>query len=218
MEEKQITTAETNLTTQIAESGQGEEHLASQTESTVQSPEKNREFAQRRRNIEREELTQKIRLETVKSIVGEKNPFNDKPFSSQEDIDDYIKTLTANKNNTGKDWYYLDRQKFFELNTDFDEQKFQDLLDNPEFIEFSQGKVGVLPLTEIYNDFNLFNKKVEELAIEKAQIMYLKKFSSPGSLNSSATSKSNTWNDMTEQEFEREIERAKKGYYTSKGK
>lgn len=219
MEEK--ITAETNFTTEIAESGNEE-----RVEEVKQTPEQNREFARIRRNQEKEhfekEISDRVRLSTAKEILDNINPFTNKELSSLEDLDEFLQ-LKKNKNEDitnqvekEKAWYQKDKAKFFEINPDFDEQKFRLLMEDEDFNDFSNGKIGKIPLNEIYKEYNLFLKKIEDLANQKAQKMYLKKLSSPGSLTSSYMDKNFQWNDMSEQEFERAISNAKKGYYTSK--
>ncbi|MBQ7308053.1 MAG: hypothetical protein IJW82_05965 [Clostridia bacterium] len=224
------TTAQTNQAITIAEDGKEIAGVQNQEVSTQQTPEQNREFAKIRRNQEREkfekEITEKVKLSTVNQIFSRLEPDLKKEFGSMEEFEEYFKNSkflndTSKENldiqNQDEFWYQKDKELFFKQNPDFNEEQFKALLEDDDFCEFSSGKVGKEPLFKIYQEYHSFLKKVENLATQKAERMYLKRISSPGSLSQNPyNSKKLSWSDMSEQEFEKAISNAKKGYYTTK--
>ena len=97
-------------------------------------------------------------------------------------------------------------------------QDVYNLIGDSDFREFASNKIDFMKFEDICNDYKLFNQKIDKLAEEKAEKLFLKRISSPGSLSSITNgnySKSNSWNSMSEQEFERAINDAKRGYYSS---
>ena len=225
-------TAEKNNVTQIAESDNlitdgVNENLEV---STTQTPEQNREFAKIRRNQEKEkfekELTEKVKLSTLKEIAFKIDPSADYDFKSVDDFESFLqqhnnsniqKDLDKKEIEKDENWFQKDKNLFFLKNPDFNEKQFSELLNDSDFQEFSSGKVGQIPLYQIYQEYNSFIKKVEKLATQKAERMYFKRISSPGSLSQNPYNfKSLSWSDMSEQEFEKAISNAKKGFYSNK--
>ena len=228
---KENLTAETNIITQIAESDDLQNQGVTENfdVSTPQTPEQNREFAKIRRNQEKEkfekDLTEKVKLSTLNEIALKLNPNLDYEFKSIDEFDKFLQEKnnfdyqkkTDTKLEDEKNWFLKDKDLFFQKNPDFDEKKFNELLNDSSFEEFSCGKVGEIPLYQIYQEYNSFMKKVEKLATQKAERMYLKRLSSPGSLSQNPYNfNSLSWSDMSEQEFEKAISNAKKGFYSNK--
>lgn len=234
-------TAEKNTVNEIAEIDKEKvEQVAEELgekQQTKQTSEQNKEFARIRRNKEREiyekELTEKTKSETKKEILENIFTFSGKKFNSVEELGEFFKSQEDKKeqkilpeneksfNNTkGEEeyeWYKRDKEDFFAKNKDFDDEKFEKLIKDEDFCEFTRGKVGKTPLNEIYTDYLLLLKKSEKLAQEKAERMYLKKNSSPGSLSRFPYIETNSiWGNMNEQEFEKAISNAKKGLYSNK--
>lgn len=129
-------------------------------------------------------------------------------------INDQNAKKNEKNNDFSAEWFYKDKQDFLSQNPEFDEEKLVNLLTDEDFCEFAQGKVGKVPLGEIYNDYNFLLKKVEIMSQKKAHQMYLKKFSSPGSLaKNTGYNGEKVWSAMSEQEFENAIKNAKNGMY-----
>lgn len=239
-------TAEKNIVNEIAEIDKNNvekeniENLAEELDEKQQkkqTSEQNKEFARIRRNKEREiyekGLTEKTKSETQNEILEKIFTSSGKKFNSIDELEEFFKNqedlkrqkvlpesvenVESTNNKEGYDWYIKDKEDFFARNKDFDDKKFEELINDEDFCEYSRGKVGKTPLNEIYSDYLLLLKKSEKLAQQKAERMYLKKNSSPGSLSKIPhIETSSIWGNMNEQEFEKAISNAKKGLYSNK--
>ena len=112
-----------------------------------------------------------------------------------------------------KQWYANDRKDFFSKHPEMTDAELTTLLSNEQFLLYGDGKFGSKPLAEIYDGFNKMMSTFENKAKSMAEKMYANKQSSPGPLNSSEVSKTKSWADMSPNEFEVEIQKAKDGGY-----
>jgi hypothetical protein len=112
-----------------------------------------------------------------------------------------------------REWYVNDRKKFFEKHPEMTESMLSSLLQNEQFLLYGEGKFGNKPLSDIYDGFTKVVTTFETKAKSIAEKMYANRKSSPGSLNSSEVSKTKSWEDMSDAEFEAEIQKAKNGGY-----
>lgn len=180
-----------------------------------QSKEQNSENARRRREAERkaelEKERQTAREQAIIETLGGKNPYTNEEMKDSADVaeyllmreiekeggdplGDYSKVLKNKEKEKAKvqaekdeksEWYRKDRELF--------EQKYPDvniseLIENKRFNRYAEGKVGTLPLSEIYEGFieseNEIRAEAEKNANNKAQQQLANAKASPGSLAS----------------------------------
>lgn len=152
----------------------------------VQSKEENAEFARMRREAETKAKLEQAKVDAIIEAVGD-NPYTGKPIRNKADADEYLLMKKIQKE--GKDpiadyheyvkptnkeeWFNQDAKDFKSKYPDID----QSILNSDKFVRFAKGKVGVLPMAEIWADFTeLFPQKKAE-----AQALANKK-STPGKL------------------------------------
>ena len=87
----------------------------------------------------------------------------------------------ADKAAKEKEWYRKDQEDFA---TKHPEVNLQTLIQDPQFQKFASGKVGVLPLSEIYEGFIEVVTEYEKKAKAMAKQMLANQKASPGSLSS----------------------------------
>ncbi len=212
-------------------------------EKKVQSNAQNAEYARKRREAERKAELEKAREEARNNAIIEFtngiNPYTYEEINDKVDIEKYLAMREIEKSGGDpiadyhkvqskkekeeieskrkaeeeRDWYANDRKDFFSKHPEMTDAHLQELLKNEQFLLYGEGKFGSKPLAEIYEGFNKVVSTFETRAKSMAEKMYANRNSSPGSLNSSEVSKSKTWADMSMQEFEAEIQKAKNGLY-----
>ena len=201
----------------------------------TQSNAQNSEYARKRREAERkaelERAKEEARNNALIEFTNGVNPYTQEDIKDKVDIEKYLAMREIEKNggdpiadyhkvqskrqkeeieskrkvDEEKEWYAKDRQDFFSKHPEMTDATLSDLLKNEQFLLYGEGKFGNRPLAEIYDGFNKAKSMAEK--------MYANRNSSPGPLNSSEVSKSKTWEDMSIQEFEAEIKKAKDGKY-----
>lgn len=171
----------------------------------------NAKNAQRRREREqyRREL-KKAREDGIIEALGGKNPYTGEAVKDSRDIDEYLTMLSIEKN--GGDpladfakyhkqqqkradadaeeaarqeaWIENDREAFI---SKYPDVKLNELVEDPDFAAFADGKVGGRPLADIYEGYMRFIKSYEGQARERAARLYANRRASPGALSGADT-------------------------------
>ena len=171
-----------------------------------QTEEENREQARRRREDERDKALEKRELDTVIRITGGINPYTNGKIEDRDDLEefylmkkiekdggdpvaDYAKALKAQrkaeketKEKLTKDVMTKEQaaEDWAKLRTAHPEITLTSLMADQDFLDYAEGKIGVKPLTEIYEGYlKLTGKKKAE---DKEVIVK----PSPGSLGNPA--------------------------------
>ena len=84
-----------------------------------------------------------------------------------------------------KEWYRTDREAFEQAYPDV---SLTDLIEDKTFQSFAEGKVGTVPLKDIYEKFLSFTAEYEKKAQSKAAQMVANAKASPGALSSAGES------------------------------
>lgn len=209
----------------------------------TQSNAQNSEYARKRREAERKAELERAREEARNNALIEFtngiNPYTQEEIKDKVDIEKYLAMKEIEKNGGDpigdyhkvqskkqkeeietrkkaedeKQWYANDRRDFFSKHPEMTDASLSTLLRDEQFLLYGEGKFGNRPLAEIYEGFNKVMSTFENKAKSMAEKMYANKQSSPGPLNSSEVSKTKTWDDMSANEFEAEIQKAKNGGY-----
>lgn len=209
----------------------------------TQSQAQNSEYARQRREAQRkaelEKAREEARYETLLEFTNGFNPFTQEEIKDKIDMEKYLAMKEIEKNGGDpiadyhkvqskkqkeeieskkkvedeKQWYANDRKNFFEKHPEMTEESFSNLLKDEQFLLYGEGKFGIRPLAEIYENYNKIVQSFEDKAKTMAEKMYANRNSSPGSLNSSEVSKAKSWESMSDKEFEVAIKAAKDGKY-----
>lgn len=176
-----------------------------------QNKEQNSENARRRREAERKAELEKARREAREAAIietlGGKNPYTGEEIKDSTDVAEYLnmrdiekaggdpvadysKHIKAkekeaiakeNKDKESKAWYTSDRERFTK---EHPEVKISELITDPAFQKFADGKVGRVPLSKIYEDFISFTEDYDKKAEAKAKQILANQKASVGSLGS----------------------------------
>lgn len=212
-------------------------------EKKTQSNAQNAEYARKRREAERkaelEKAREEARFNTLMELTNGMNPYTDEEIKDKVDMDKYLAMKEIEKSggdpiadyhkvqskkqkeeieskrkvDEEKQWYADDRKDFFSKHPEMTDANLRELLNNEQFLLYGEGKFGNRPLAEIFDGFKKVISTFESRAKSMAEKMYANRNSSPGPLNSSEVSKSKSWEDMSPEEFEKEIQAAKSGKY-----
>lgn len=178
-----------------------------------QSKEENRKFAERRREQEKQDKERKTIEEKAyrKAIleVVKTNPYNQKEMKTDKDVQVYLnmKKLEEAGLDPVSDYWQLDdvivkekeketsskidpEQDALQFAKDFPDVPLADLNKDQRFLKFAKGKVGNLPLSEVYSDYQEFIGEFENEADKKARTLMAKAKASPGPTSSTETSDS----------------------------
>ena len=181
----------------------------------AQTQEQNSENARRRREAERQAEIKKAenaaREKAIIEILNGKNPYTEAPMKDHADVEEYLlmkeieksggdplsdfskyqkerdrkRTEEAEKKARQREWYENDSKEF---QAKHPEVNLQDLIKNENFQKYADGKVGVRPLSEIYEDFVELISEYENKANKKAAQTLANQKASPGSLSTTTSS------------------------------
>lgn len=187
---------------------QSEESSAVFEDSTLK-PWKNSENAKnakRRREEERQKELLEVRNKTILETLEGKNPYTNEPMKDENDIQefltmrqieksggdpllDYRKKIKENdrerqakiaEEESKKTFYENDRKAFVEK---YPNVKLAELAQDDGFVAYSSGKIGEMPLSEIYEGFVELKKTFEKQARQTAERMIANSKATPGALS-----------------------------------
>ena len=186
-----------------------------ETEEQPQTKEQNSENARRRREAERkaelERERQTAREQAIIETLNGKNPYTGEEMKDSTDVQEYLtmkeieksggdplsdyskhlkqkereKAEETRKAETEKEWY---RKDYADFATKHPEVNVENLIQNEQFQKFASGKVGNLPLSEIYEGFMEMVEEYERKAEKKAKQILANSKATPGSLSSTSPS------------------------------
>lgn len=161
-----------------------------------QNSENARRRREAERRAELEKATAAARESAIIEALGGKNPYTGEEMKDSADVrefltmreieksggdplTDYSKHLKTKEKEAikkaeadkqaeaeSKEWYRSDREKFM---SDHPDVKIQDLIDNQDFRDYADGKVGIVPLSKIYEGFIRISGKAKKDADAKAE-------------------------------------------------
>ena len=189
-----------------AEAGQ---QPKSTEQKVTQTREQNSENARRRREAERQRELKATREKAIIEALNGKNPFTGEEMKDSADVDEYLtmkdieksggdpladfskfqkqkerqRAAEAAAGEQQAEWFRRDRESF---STKYPDVNLEQLIQNRQFQLFASGKVGALPLTEIYEGFVEVASEYEKKAKQMAKQMLANRKASPGALSSPA--------------------------------
>ncbi len=172
----------------------------------AQTKEQNAENARRRRDAERESEMRKLRENTIIETLGGKNPYTGEAMTDSLDVEEYLLMRQIEKDggdpvgdyqkvrkqkdresaamqaqaSKSEEWYRKDRESF---EKEFPDVNVAELIADEDFREWSDGKIGTKPLTEIYRRFLGFKSRYDSRAKDLAAQYIANKGASPGALH-----------------------------------
>lgn len=180
----------------------------------VQSKEDNAEFARRRREQEKlqaiKQAEEKAIIRTLKGV----NPYTNEPIKDSSDVEEYKTMLEIDeaggdpiadyakhlkdksrqeltnqtKAQQRQEWFEKDKVDFETKHPDVD---LTELAQDKTFMKFAKGKIGNIPMAEIYSDYNemveALGSEKEKAAKAKVKQIIANKNASPGPVASNAT-------------------------------
>ena len=178
-----------------------------------QSDDLNREYARRRREAENAKKIEETRVKTVIETLGGVNPYTNDAMTDAADVEEYLLMKRIEKDGgdpvsdyakyrkkadkegaqkaeekaTKDAWYANDRASFVNEHPDVN---LNDLLKDVNFQAYADGKVGRVPLSDIYKGYTALTKAVDGKAKDLAAQAIANRQASPGSAASSGTADS----------------------------
>ena len=184
----------------------------------------------------KEAYEQGLQQGKVQSYIGKQNPYTGETIKDDFDVQEYLdmyqldtsgkdpisgyrelqkqkareeaeKKIKADEENKQKIWYENDTKDFLDK---YSPEKLQELTKDEDFNMFANGKVGKVPLAQIYEDYQKFISKYEKKSVETAKQIVANNSTTPGAIEESEPQVLD-WNSMPKEQFEKYLEKAKNG-------
>lgn len=172
----------------------------------------------------------------IQSYIGKQNPYTGETIKDDFDVQEYLemyeldtngkdpisgyrelqkqkareeaeKKLKADEENKQKLWYENDTKDFLDK---YSQEKLQELTKDEDFNMFANGKVGKIPLAQIYEDYQKFISKYEKKSVDTAKQLLANNSATPGAIEPGKPEELN-WETMSKEQFEKYLVRAKNG-------
>lgn len=174
-----------------------------------QSKDTNAEFARKRREQERQRELTETRNKAIIDALGGKNPYTGCKMTDAEDVAEFLTMREIEKKGGDpitdysghvkerareqrererteaeqRQWYEKDRADFV---AKYPDASLDALIDDRDFADYSRGKVGEVPLAEIYEGYLRMTARIEENTKRMAAQMVANGKASPGALTGAA--------------------------------
>lgn len=195
----------------VASEGKEQDSVGNKVEEkSTENNGRSSENARRRREAERQKELKEVRLKAVIETLGGKNPYTGEAITDEADVQEYftMRDITARggdplsefasqrkreeKNRLESEkkaekeaaWFREDKERFSEKYPDVEIGK---LSADETFIDYAGGKIGTVPLVEIYEDYLKLTAALQKKSKEIASRMVANAQSSPGSLSGGNT-------------------------------
>lgn len=204
-------------------------------EEVKQKPQKtNADYARERRKQEQEALIKKTRYDAIIEALNGVNPYTKEKMEDSQDVEEYLNMKQIEKSGKDPVWDYSkflkekakeqqkydlekqEEQKWVENDRKNFKEKYPDvnlneLVSDDMFRTFANGKVGKMSMEKIYSDYQTFVTLSEERAKNRTAQLLANNASTPGKLSNETTSPKMNYNEMSSAEFEKIVERVKRG-------
>lgn len=151
----------------------------------------NRENARRRREAERERALKEERERAIIETLEGKNPYDGSEMKDSADVERFLEMkreylereeLELHEREAKERWFSEDRADFCRAYPDVELDR---LIEDDRFRRFAEGKVGNLPMREIYEGYQSFLGAFDEKAKSLAAQALANSLSGPGALGTS---------------------------------
>jgi hypothetical protein len=180
-----------------------------ETGKKPQSRDTNAEYARKRREAERQRELTETRNKAIIDALGGKNPYTGGDMKDAEDVAEFLTMREIEKKGGDpvtdysghvkeqsrvqrekerteaeqREWYNKDRADFAAKYPDAD---ISALIESESFKDYARGKVGEMPLAEIYEGYLRLTAQIENDANRKAAQAVANAKASPGALAGAA--------------------------------
>jgi len=177
-----------------------------------------------------------IKLGKIRGVIGKENPYTGEIINDEYDAQEYLdmyeldsqgkdpikgyrdlqkekalleaeKQIQMNNEKQKKIWYENDTKDFIEK---YSVKKLNELSKDMDFNLFANGKIGQEPLAKIYEDYSKLISKYEKKSVDTAKKLVANSIASPGKVDDGEPKEIN-WDTMSNEQFEKYIEKAKNG-------
>ena len=184
----------------------------------------------------KEAYEQGLQQGKVQSYIGRQNPYTGETIKDDFDVQEYLdmyqldtsgkdpisgyrelqkqkareeaeKKIKADEEAKQKQWYEDDTKDFLDK---YSSEKLQELTKDEDFNIFANGKVGKVPLAQIYEDYQKLISKYEKKSVETAKQIVANNSITPGAIEETEPQVLD-WNNMSNEQFEKYIQKAKDG-------
>lgn len=181
---------------------------------------------------------EKGRINGILEAVNNVNPFTNEKIEDDEDVQEflimremkqkgldpvedyskYLKSLArekrAEQKTKQKETEFV-QNDLYNFSERYPNLKLEDVLKNDEFVQFANASIGKVPLADLYENYqrftaNINGKKAKEIETEVNKSKARSKASS-GNLSTTTQPKKKDYSSMTDAQFSKMLEKAKRG-------
>ena len=172
---------------------------------------RNSEYAERRREAERQKAIKDAEVKATIRALGGVNPFTEEEMKDADDVEeflamqeikqsggdpvaDYMKHMKNRKKEQAAEAARAEQvtarmnTELEDMRTSYPDVNIDDLIKDEAFNSYADGKVGRVPLKQIYEGFIRFSSDLEKKANDRAAQMVANAKASPGALASAGES------------------------------
>ena len=186
--------------------------------------------------VRKEAYEQGLAQGKVQSYIGKQNPYTGETIKDDYDVQEYLDMFELDSNgedpingyrelqkqrareeaeeklkleeeNKQKKWYEDDTKDFVDK---YSAEKLNELSKDKDFELFANGKLGSVPLAQIYEDYQKLISKYEKKSVATAKQIMANNTNTPGAIHE-VEIKELDWNNMSSDQFEKYIRKAKDG-------
>lgn len=184
----------------------------------------------------KEAYEQGLQQGKVQSYIGKQNPYTGETIKDEYDVQEYLdmyeidssgkdpisgyrelqkqkyreeaeKRVKLDEEEKQKKWYEDDTKEFLDK---YSQEKLQELSKDEDFNIFANGKIGKVPLANIYEDYERLISKYQKKSVETAKQIVANNAATPGSMQEVEAQELN-WDTMSKEQFAKYLEKAKNG-------
>lgn len=172
----------------------------------------------------------------IQSYIGKENPYTGQPIKDDYDVQEYLEMfeldskgkdpisgyrelqkdkarkeaeekIKAEEKQKQDDWYQNDTKEFVDK---YSVEKLQELTKDADFNLFAEGKIGRVPLAQIYDSYQKLINKYEQKSVETAKQIVANNNATPGAIEEQEVQEMD-WSNMSKDQFEKYLRKAKDG-------
>lgn len=181
----------------------------------------------------KEAYEQGLKQGQVQTYIGKQNPYTGETIKDDFDVQEYLdmyqldttgkdpisgyrelqkqkareeaeKKIKADEEAKQQEWYQNDTKEFLDK---YPSEKLQELMKDEDFNLFAEGKIGKIPLSQIYENYQKLINKYEKKSVETAKQIVANNSTTPGAIEESEPQELN-WNTMSKEQFEKYYQKA----------
>lgn len=184
----------------------------------------------------KEAYEQGLKQGKVQTYIGKQNPYTGETIKDEYDVQEYLsmyeldskgkdpisgyrelqkqkyreeaeKKVKLDEEEKQKKWYVDDTKDFLDK---YSQEKLQELSKDEDFNLFASGKIGKVPLANIYEDYQKLISKYQKKSVETAKQIVANNTATPGAMQETEIQELD-WDTMSKEQFSKYLEKAKNG-------